>query len=186
MSGALIASVAAGSSSTVIFIDAMTVANGSDTAGSSVTFAVPASAQIGDIVLFYCLGNAQGATSNPPGGGWQDAGAAIPGTGGVVYVKRMATSSDLTVRSSGSGGYIGFTVYRGAASFQPVPANGFNRSQYHAGVAFFGSPKPAPATPRLTLNANTGSGTASEMIPPLTYQSGTNYAQYAAVEFRSQ
>lgn len=186
MSGAVIATMAAGLASTVVFVTTENVANGNDTANGA-QYSVPAAAGIGDIVIFYCLGNAQGQGSNPPGNGWTDASRGY-GVGTYVYVKKMATAGDLTATRSGTGGYVAFTVYRGAAAFAVVSENGFTRSPYHAGVAFWGGVKPAPATWRLTMNGNgnPASAIASDILPPLSYINGTNYAQYSAIEFRSQ
>ena len=185
MSGALIASTAAGLPSTVIFVASEFVANGD--AGNGASYKVPSSARTGDTVLFYSLSNSSGQGSSPPGAGWTNAGGSLGGGNGV-YVKRMVTASDLTVTTTSSGGYLAFAVYRGAASFAAVSGTGFTRNQYHAGVTFFGASKPGPATARFTLSGNGGISTAvaSDLLPPLVYANGTNYGQFTAVELRSQ
>jgi hypothetical protein len=181
MSGALLASTGA-SPATVAFVGAYAVSNGGDTNGTF--YQVPTIAKIGDTVLFF--GQAQPGSSNaappPPGSNWTTV-ATYNATNDGVYAKRMSSSSDLSDGKVSGGGYIMFTVYRGALSFGVVNPRGFTRNQNHAGVAFFGGQKPAPATQRATMNPI---GVASDFLPPLIYPDGTNYNQIAAVEFRSQ
>lgn len=183
MSGIMLAVICAAPAPSIVqFVGAQAVNGGGDAAG--VVYRVPSFAKIGDVVLFYSAANSSGNGGAPPGSGWTNTG--VGGGGSGVWVKIITTAQELADTRIGGGGSLAFAVYRGPQAFRLVSGAGFNKSQYHLGVTFFGG-QATGSVFRIAVTSN-GSfgGNVYDFLPPNTYPDGTAAHGYLGVEFLAQ